>query len=183
MDLADRAIEVATLAHRRQLRKGTDIPYIVHPYSVGIMLAHAGFEAEVVAAGILHDTVEDTYVTLGEIREVFGERVADIVQGCSEPDKAASWEERKEHTVRYLRTAPYEVRVVSCADKLHNLRTIADGYARMGDAIWGVFKRGRKEQEWYYRALVESLCEYVPPGQQAVPFCAEFQELVEQVFG
>ena len=179
----DRAIEVAALAHRTQLRKGSDLPYITHPYSVGLMLARAGFDPEVIAAGILHDTVEDTYVTLGEIREVFGDRVAAIVEGCSEPDKSAAWEERKEHTIAYLRTAPYEVRAVACADKLHNLSTVAEGYARLGDAIWNRFKRGRKEQEWYYRALVDSLCTYTPPDQAPIPFCAEFQELVEQVFG
>ncbi|MGA7732832.1 MAG: HD domain-containing protein [Chloroflexia bacterium] len=183
MDIVDRAIEVAARAHRHQVRKGSDTPYISHPYSVGMMLARAGFDPEVIAAGILHDTVEDTDMTLGEVREEFGDRVAWIVEGCSEPDKSASWEERKEHTIGYLRTAPYEVRVVACADKLHNLGTVAEGYARLGDEIWGRFKRGRKEQEWYYRSLASSLCEYTPPGQAAVPFCVAFEELVEQVFG
>jgi (p)ppGpp synthase/HD superfamily hydrolase len=147
-----------------------------------MMLARAGFDPEVIAAGILHDTVEDTYVTLGEIEEEFGPHIASIVEGCSEPDKSATWEERKEHTIYYLRTAPYEVRAVACADKLHNLSTVAEGYPRLGDAIWSRFKRGRQEQEWYYRSLAASLCDHTPPGQQPIPFCAAFQALIETVF-
>src|SRR5689334_1807319 len=116
MDLEYRAIEFAARAHRNGLRKGSDTPYISHPYSVGLMLTRAGFDAEVVAAGILHDTIEDTHTTLEEIREYFGDRVATIVEGCTEPDRAATWEERKEHTIHYLQTAPYEIRSVSCAD-------------------------------------------------------------------
>src|SRR5438309_5224597 len=121
--MLDRAIEVAAKAHRNQVRKGTDIPYIAHPYAVGMMLAQAGCPDEVIAAGILHDTVEDTPLTLEEIRQEFGDKVASIVEGCSEPDKSASWEVRKAHTLEYMRTAPWEVRVVACADKLYNLRT------------------------------------------------------------
>lgn len=183
MDIEYRAIEFAARAHRTQVRKGSDTPYISHPYSVGLMLARAGFDAEVVAAGILHDTIEDTPVTLDEIREEFGDRVASIVEGCTEPDRAASWEERKEHTIEYLRTATHEVRSVACADKLHNLSTVADEYRGLGDAIWGRFKRGRAQQEWYYRSLAAVLCDYTPPDQPQVPFCAIFSALVEQVFG
>src|SRR5437870_3730227 len=123
-DLVERAIEVAAQAHRGQVRKGTDIPYISHPYAVGLLLARAGLPVELVAAGILHDTVEDTYLNLEYIRDHFGETVALIVEGCSEPERRAPWEERKQHTLDYLCAAPWEVRVVACADKLHNVRSI-----------------------------------------------------------
>jgi len=182
MDLEFRAIEFAARAHRHQLRKGSDTPYISHPYSVGLLLTRAGFDPEVVAAGILHDTIEDTPVTLGEIRDIFSDRVAAIVEGCTEPDRAATWEERKEHTIHYLQTATYEIRSVSCADKLHNLSTVAEGYAIYGDDVWSRFKRGKNQQAWYYRSLVAVLCDYTPPGQPSVPFCAAFSSLVEQVF-
>ena len=92
MSLLDTAIEVAARAHRDQLRKGTDVPYITHPYGVGLMLARAGYDEEVIAAGILHDTVEDTDVTPEQVRETFGARVADIVRGRSEQDKDLPWE-------------------------------------------------------------------------------------------
>ena len=183
MKLIDVAIEVAAKAHAGQVRKATDVPYISHPYAVGMMLAQAGLPDEVVAAGILHDTVEDTYLTLDDIREVFGEGVAAIVEGCSEPHKSAPWEERKKHTLAYLPTAPWEVRAVSCADKLHNLRTVAEAYEQVGDQVWDRFKRGRREQEWYYRGLVASLCDTPGADGKETPFCAELREEVGTLFG
>lgn len=183
MDIVNRAIEFAAEAHRDQVRKGTNTPYITHPYAVGLILTRADFDPEVVAAGILHDTIEDTTTTLDDLRARFGERVAGIVEGASEPDRGATWEERKEHTLHYLRTAPYEIRAVACADKLHNLTTIADAHSIEGEAVWSRFKRSRTAQAWYYRGLVDSLCNIVPEGQQPVPFCADFSALVERVFG
>ncbi len=176
------AIEVAAKAHQGQIRKGTDVPYISHPYAVAMILARAGCSEEVIAAGILHDTVEDTKLTMEDIRENFGERVEAIVEGCSEPDKSASWEERKRHTIEHLRTAPWEVRMVACADKLHNIRTTVAEYERLGEVVWSRFKRGREEQEWYYRGLVESLCNQREDGDE-IPFCAEFKDEVERLFG
>lgn len=178
--MIDLALEVAAVAHRDQVRKGTDVPYISHPAAVGVMLTEAGCDEEVVAAGILHDTVEDTPVTLGDVRRLFGGRVAAIVEGCSEPDKGAPWEERKIHTLEHLRTAPWEVRTVSCADKLHNARTMLAEYERQGEALWSRFKRGRAEQEWYYRGLVEVLCD-VQTGRE-IPFCDEFRDVVDRLF-
>lgn len=156
--MIDSAIEVAAKAHRNQTRKGTEIPYLVHPFSVAIILSHAGCSEEVIVAGILHDTVEDTSITLEYIRENFGEKVASIVNGCSEPDKSLPWKERKKHTLKFLKTAPLDIRLVTCADKLNNIRTIAADYDKIGGEIWTRFNERRKEQEWYYRGLVESLC-------------------------
>lgn len=178
--MIDLAIEMAAKAHQGQTRKATDVPYVSHPYAVGMMLARAGCPEEVIVAGILHDTVEDTYVTLDDIREQFGDRVADIVEGCSEPHKSAPWEERKAHTLNYLRTAPWEVRLVACADKLHNIRTIAAAYRELGEEVWDRFKRGRREQEWYYRGLVVSLC---GSDAEGLPFCEELRREVEALFG
>lgn len=182
--MIDEALEFAARAHEGQVRKGTDIPYIAHPAAIGVMLARAECDDEVVAAGILHDTVEDTQVTLAELRERFGERVASIVEGCSEPDRWRSWEERKEHTLAYLPSAPREVRMVSLADKLHNARSILRG-ARLGEAgVWTRFKRGREQQEWYYRGLVAALCTAGEgEGEEALPFCEEFRGVVEELFG
>ena len=156
--MIDLAIEVAVRAHQNQLRKGTDIPYITHPMAVGIILAKAGCPDEIIVAGILHDTVEDTAVTLDNIREEFGKNIASIVEGCSEPDKSLPWEERKAHTLDFLKTAPLAVRLVACADKLHNIRSIAAGHEKVGDQVWECFRRGRSHQEGYYRGLAESLC-------------------------
>lgn len=181
MNIIDKALEVAAVAHRNQVRKGTNIPYISHPCAVAIMLARAGCTEHVIAAGILHDTVEDTPLSLDDIRQQFGDEVAAIVEGCSEPDKSLPWEARKEHTLEHIRHAPRDVRLVTCADKQHNARAILADYEQYGDEVWSRFKRGRSEQEWYYRSLVEALCS---PGTQGdgIPFCPEFRDTVDRLF-
>ncbi len=180
--MIQRAIELAARAHQGQVRKGTDIPYITHPYGVGMLLAAAGCDEEIVAAGILHDTVEDTDVTLEQLREQFGERVASIVEGCSEPEKGETWEHRKEHTLAYLPTAPREIRLVALADKLHNARSILTDARQGGEGVWSRFKRGRAQQEWYYRGLVEALC--APrEGEEPLPLCVDFAHVVDELFG
>jgi len=182
LNMIDRALEVAAVAHSRQVRKGMNVPYIAHPAAVGIMLAQAGCSEEVIAAGILHDTVEDTYVTLDDIERDFGPEVAAIVAGCSEPDKSLPWEERKRHTLEYLRHAPWDIRVVSCADKLHNARATLSEYERYGEDVWTRFKRGRAEQEWYYRSLVDVLCNN-PQDERPLPFCEQLRDTVNVLFG
>lgn len=182
LTLIDRALEVAAIAHRNQVRKGTDIPYIAHPAAVALMLAKAGCSDEVIVAGILHDTVEDTIIGLADIERDFGPEVAAIVEGCSEPEKSLPWEERKEHTLAHLRTASWEVRAVSCADKLHNVRSTLAESEHYGEDVWTRFKRGRDKQEWYYRSLVEVLCSD-PPGGKPVPYCEELRQEVDRLFG
>ena len=92
------AIIFAALAHEGQKRKGTDVPYIVHPFEVAQILTKAGASESVICAGLLHDTVEDTEVTLEEIRQKFGGEVAGMVSVMTE-DKSLSWEERKQKAV------------------------------------------------------------------------------------
>jgi (p)ppGpp synthase/HD superfamily hydrolase len=182
MDAINRAIEFAALAHRHQVRKGTALPYVSHPYAVGMMLARLGCAEEVVVAGLLHDTVEDTQTTLAELQSLFGEQVARIVQGCTEPDKSLSWETRKTHTIAFLATADEAVRLVALADKLHNVLSMQTARAQVGDKVWERFKRGRDQQSWYYHALLETL------GPQ-VTGCAEqalhgmLSEAVAELFG
>jgi (p)ppGpp synthase/HD superfamily hydrolase len=157
VDVIEKALKTAAKAHEKQYRKGTDIPYITHPVAVGMILMKAGYSEELVAAGILHDTVEDTDLSLQDIEQLFGRNMAQIVEGCSEPDKSLSWEDRKKHTIEYLASAPEEIRVVACADKLHNIRSIASDIEQFGDQVWGRFKRGKEQQEWYYTHIIESL--------------------------
>lgn len=176
--LIDKVIEFAALAHAGQLRKGTNIPYITHPYTVGMYLKQAGCDDEILAAGLLHDVLEDTAVTYEELKAEFGERIARLVKAVSEQDKGLSWENRKRHTIKILRTASKEVQLIACADKLHNVRTIIEAVEQVGEQAWDRFKRGRKEQEWYYRALAEVLC-----GDGKAGIFREFEEAVEECFG
>ena len=152
----EEAIEVAAEAHHGQYRKGTRTPYITHPYAVGLILMEAGCPEIVIIAGILHDTVEDTDLTLDSIRARFGDDVANIVDGCSE-DKALRWRARKTERIEALRTASPEVCTVTCADKLHNLRTIISEYDDIGDSVWDRFHGGVKDQAWYYRSILGAI--------------------------
>ncbi len=178
MTLIDKAIEFAAVAHREQRRKGTEIPYISHPYAVGMILQRAGCSEEVVAAGILHDTLEDTDTTEEDLLAFFGSKVLEIVKGCSEPDKGASWEERKQHTLDELKHATVAIRQTSCADKLHNIRSIKRDLKQYGEEAWSGFKRGRDSQEWYYKGLVESL-----GYKSRFKLLEELEDEVEEVFG
>ena len=157
MNVIEKALQVASKAHVNQYRKHTDIPYIIHPVAVGMILMKAGYSDDIVAAGILHDTVEDTSLSLADIEREFGPNIANIVDGCSEPDKSLSWEERKKHTIEFLKNASEDIKAVACADKLHNIRSIMNDYEQTGDLVWERFKRGKQEQEWYYRNVIESL--------------------------
>jgi (p)ppGpp synthase/HD superfamily hydrolase len=169
-DRIDFALEVAAKAHYDQKRKGTDTPYITHPVAVAMILLRAGCPDDLIIAGLLHDTVEDANIPPDYIRDNFGEKVASIVAGCSEPGKSLSWEERKNHTLEYLKTASMDVRIVTCADKLSNIRSIASDYRMEGEAIWDRFKRGREKQAWYYKGIVESLCHGIEPEDQPAIF-------------
>jgi len=155
--MIDLAIEVAVKAHQNQFRKGTDIPYITHPLAVGVILAKAGCSDDVIIAGILHDTVEDTSITLDYIRDTFGKKVSRLVKGASAPDKSLPWEERKRHTQDFLKGASPKVKFVALADKLNNIRAIAADYREIGEGLWKRFSRGKEAQKWYYQGLVQTL--------------------------
>jgi (p)ppGpp synthase/HD superfamily hydrolase len=157
--LIDSALNFAARAHQNQVRKGSDVPYIVHPVGVMLTLQHAGeTDPEVLAAALLHDTLEDAGVTVEALAERFGQRVADIVAGASEPfSRDELWETRKQHTVAHLRTAPRAVQLVAAADKLHNLNSMAADHSVLGEGLWTRFNRGPREIAWYYRAVAASL--------------------------
>ena len=180
--LVDSALIFAARAHRHQVRKGTDVPYIVHPVGVMLLLEHAGeTDPELLAAALLHDTLEDAGVTLAELAQAFGPRVADIVLGCTEPDHgSAPWEVRKQHTVATLREAPRDVQLVSAADKLHNLTSMALEHAQNGDQLWQRFNRGRASIEWYYRAIAASLSQTALADH---PLVRELRDTVTAFFG
>ncbi len=176
------AIEFAARAHRGQLRKGSRLPYVFHPLSVGRILLDAGCGVETVIAGFLHDTVEDTQVTIGEIASLFGERVAFLVTGASEKDKADTWENRKRETLEKLETADVEVVVLSCADKLDNIRSIRSDMKRTGEDVWKRFNRPKEMQKWYYEGLARVLSLRLAGGQYE-SLAKEYLVTVEEVFG
>jgi hypothetical protein len=153
------ALAFAVDAHGRveHTRKGTRFPYMIHPIRVGWILERHGYDDELVAAGLLHDTLEDTDVTREQIAERFGTRVADLVDAVSEADRAAEWSTRKGATIAKVADVDADVLPLLAADKLDNVRSIRDTLAERGeDKTWSLFKTGRAEQAWYYRSLADA---------------------------
>ena len=175
------AIEFAARAHRDHFRKGTRIPYIAHLISVAKILIEYDCAEEIVVAGLLHDTVEDTSVTLEDIHISFGEKVASLVEAASEPDKSDTWENRKRHTIEYLKTAPMDVLLLTCADKLDSIRSIKEDYERFGESVWKRFRRAKDSQEWYYRALADVFVNRAE-GEPSSTLFRQFNYEVRQVF-
>ena len=176
------AIEFAAGAHRGQYRKGSKIPYIIHPLNVGKILIEHVCSDEVVIAGILHDTVEDTPVTLDNIRQEFGLKVADLVEAASEPDKSDTWENRKKHTIRILKNLSHEAMILVLADKLDNIRAIREGLERDGEGVWERFNRPREKQKWYYDSLMAVFTDSLT-DEQSQNVLDFFKAEVVRVFG
>lgn len=153
-----KATEFATKAHEGQLRKGTTRPYIVHPIEVGDIVATLTNDEEVIAAAILHDTIEDCEQVTEEIlRREFGERVANLVLHESE-DKSKTWQERKTATIERLKEIPLEAKYIALADKLSNMRDIDRDYKQCGEELWNRFRmKDKKIIGWYYIEIMKAL--------------------------
>lgn len=181
--LLDRAIVFALRAHAGTERRGKGFPYIVHPLEAVEIVATMTADQELLAAAALHDTVEDTDVTIEQIREEFGEHIASLVEAESDikvtgVSKEESWRIRKQAAIDRLAAAPLDAKMVALGDKLSNMRAIARDYSEQGDALWNLFRmKDRKDHEWHYRGLAASLREL----QDTFAY-KEFEQLINQVF-
>jgi (p)ppGpp synthase/HD superfamily hydrolase len=157
------ALEMATIWHAGQLRRDPNrqVPYIVHPYSVGLLLAQAGYAEEVIAAGLLHDVLEDTDVTQAYIARLFKRRIAALVAEVTEQTEIKDWKERKLAFLASLKQASPEALAIKCADHIDNLRGILR-IARNGDDPWALFV-GRAEKVWWEEAMYGLLKGRVKP--------------------
>jgi (p)ppGpp synthase/HD superfamily hydrolase len=153
------ALVFATRKHAGQHRKGTAVPYVAHLLSVAGLVLEAGGDEDLAIAALLHDVVEDCggAPMLKEIRRRFGKRVAHVVDGCTDTDldPKPPWLQRKKDYIAHLRTADADTRLVSAADKLHNVRSIVATYREIGDRVWERFHGKRDGTLWYYRALLD----------------------------
>lgn len=183
-ELLDRAIIFAVRAHAGTERRGKGFPYIVHPMEAVEIVATITADQELLAAAALHDTVEDTDVTVEQLRAEFGDRIAALVAsesdvvmaGVSEED---SWHTRKKAAIDRLAAASHDAKIVALGDKLSNMRAIARDYAVKGDELWKIFHaKDPKDHEWHYRGLADSLREL----SDTFAF-KEFEALIDQVFG
>jgi (p)ppGpp synthase/HD superfamily hydrolase len=175
--LLKRALDQAAVWHRTQRRKypDADVPYMSHLSGVAITLARHGFDDEVIAAGALHDVMEDQGVTFEDISARFGDRVATLVRMVSEQDRAAPWEERKRRYLEAFPRKPWEAQAITLADKIDNFESIVVCARDHGDP-WAMFKRGRPAQLERFEALGQ-MCKALAPH----PLIAEFEAALAAV--
>ena len=166
--------------HRSQSRKASGVPYVAHVIGVSSLVMEYGGDEDEAIAGLLHDAVEDQggAPMLETIRGRFGNRVADIVAGCSDSmgEPKPPWRVRKQHYLEHLHEASRSVKLVSSCDKLYNARTIAADLKRDGSLVWGRFTGGKDGTLWYYRALAT-----VFTGFDDIPASTELLRVVDEL--
>ena len=177
--MINKAIQFAVTAHAGQFRKGTTTPFILHPMEVGVIVSTMTADEEIIAAAILHDTVEDCpQVSVEDICREFGERIGEMVD-CESEDKSKTWMERKAHTIEHLKNeASMEVRYIAMGDKLANIRSLVRDYEKVGEELWNRFNmKDPKMQGWYYRSIIDSLS-----CLKGCPAYEEYVVLVNRLF-
>ena len=157
----ERALRSSAVWHAGQTRKGSDVPYFEHAVAVAMILDRAGFDEDVVIAGLLHDVVEDTEATFEDVAARFGPSVCETVRACSEIKHDAQgrkrpWIDRKRDHLAALEESPIPARAVALADKLHNLASIAHDLS-LGRDVWSLFHADRSDVLGYYRAAADRL--------------------------
>jgi (p)ppGpp synthase/HD superfamily hydrolase len=159
------AVKYATFWHRHQVRKSTDLTYILHPLGVASLVLEAGGNEDEAIAALLHDIPEDCggQVMLEEIEALFGPRVAEIVAGCSDTlveDRAnkALYRERKQGHIDHIKKSHDKgLHLVTAADKLHNARAIVTDLQNEGDVVWKRFNADKATILWYYDSMMDVL--------------------------
>ena len=173
-----KAAVFAANAHKGAVRKGGNIPYITHPLDTALIVSSLTEDEELIAAAILHDTIEDAGVTFREIEGEFGRRLAELVAGETE-DNSRSWRERKQATIDRLKGAGRDEKILALGDKLSNLRNTARDYLLDGDAVFERFNMKEKRwQGWYYTSMAEAFKEL-----ESFPEYREYVRLCQMVFG
>lgn len=176
----EKAVIYATNAHAGQTRKGTNLPFIIHPMEVASIVAAMTLDETMMCAAVLHDVVEDCKdVTIEDIRREFGDVVASYVDQESE-DKSKTWMERKGHTIEFLKTkASRNAKILALGDKLANIRAISRDYRILGEELWQRFHmKDKNTQGWYYQGMIEGF-EELKEYHEFTEYC----DLVRQVFG
>ena len=184
MNVLEQAILFATKAHEGQVRKLSGTPYILHPLEVASIISTMTDDPEIMAAGVLHDTIEDCDVDPRLIKQKFGARVSALVQSetedrLSKRPPAETWMQRKEESLIMLGlTKDRDVKILWLADKLSNIRSFYREHLKRGDEIWQALnQKDPAKHEWYYRTIAENVTELSDTAAYA-----EYVDLVNKVF-
>ncbi len=183
-ELATRAIIFAAEAHDGMRRKQSAVPYILHPMEAAVIVGTVTDDQNVIAAAALHDVVEDAGISMQEVEERFGKKVAELVASETE-DKMrplpaeSTWKARKSESLRILAEAQdMNIKILYLGDKLANLRSIYLVWRERGDAVWQDFnQKDPSEQAWYYRSIAESIIEL-----SDTPAWQELDGLIRTIF-
>jgi (p)ppGpp synthase/HD superfamily hydrolase len=185
MNLKRKALKFATNAHKGQKRKVTGIDYITHPAEVAQILQKNGYRDEVVAAGYLHDVVEDTPYTLNDIKKEFGKDVAQLVNSNTETKddqkgEARPWKIRKTETIEAIAHKSEEELALLIADKLANIRSFSTDIQLIfdrGEKITDHFNKSIEDQVWYYETIAN---EAIKTSPQPSALFYEYKEKVDE---
>ncbi|MBI5467476.1 MAG: bifunctional (p)ppGpp synthetase/guanosine-3',5'-bis(diphosphate) 3'-pyrophosphohydrolase, partial [Candidatus Kerfeldbacteria bacterium] len=152
--------------YQKQKRKGKDIAYITHPLTVALILSQANAPEDLIIAGILHDTIEDSVpqkkVTRAMLTERFGRRVADLVVSVTESSKSKTWEVRKRVARRHITKFSHDSILVKSADVIANVRELMDDYLRDGDQVFDRFHAEKEHVIANYGAVIALLLKRWP---------------------
>jgi (p)ppGpp synthase/HD superfamily hydrolase len=173
----DAALTLAAQAHQGQMRKGTDVPYIVHVVHVSLILQRYGFDEDITIAGLLHDVIEDTGTSRETIAAAFGERVAALVSILTKPGGQLSWEENRAAIIAQLEQSGPDAAAIKAADTLHNVRSLLHDIQASGPDVWQRFKRGPALTLGYYRRVVTSVQHML--GDH--PLCRELAQAMDEL--
>lgn len=180
----DDAIEFATKKHTEQTRKRENTPYILHPLEAAAVAAELTKDEDILIAAVLHDTVEDTDTSIDEVREKFGNRVAELVESETENKREdlppeETWEIRKKESLEHLKNSTDPaVKILWLSDKVSNIRTLYRLYQKEGDDLWNHFNmKDIKKQAWYYKTVAELLSDL----DDTLPY-QEYKQIVDYIF-
>lgn len=180
MNIQERAKIFAIKAHQGQVRKSDkEKPMIIHPINVADILREYGYDDNVVAAGYLHDVVEDTKYQEEDILKEFGEDITSLVMGASEKDKSLSWEERKEAVIKEIKDLDLRHKAIICADKISNLEDFNIISMIKGEYDFSSFRRGYDKQKWYYQEVYKKL---IVNEDANLPMFKRLKSLIDYVF-
>ena len=151
--------------HKKQTRKGSNIPYFTHLSSVSNLIIENNGTTTQAIAGLLHDAVEDQggAKTLAVIKRKFGPRVAKIVDQCSDTTikPKPPWKKRKIKYIKDIKNKSQDTLLVSLCDKYHNANCILSDYQKVGEEIWDRFTASKQETFWYYESLYKEFKKYL----------------------
>lgn len=159
-----KAVNMAAEKHFGQKRRGISRPYVVHPFSVAVILSEYTDDENIIVAGLLHDVLEDVPGYPAEnLEKDFGKEVANIVKEITEdkdPDDTPeenrkTWQCRKELYLENLSNDGFGALMVACADKIHNLQSLAEAHGIQGEEIWEIFNAPKEKVIWFYREVLK----------------------------